>query len=140
MRSPRLAVAFVCALLIATLVGCGGGGSTIPPPPAPLFTSTPLISATEAVPYAYVLAAIDPAGGTVSFALTAAPTGASPSGSTVSWTPAHPQSRISNTFTVTATTPSGGSATQRPFVPQGKQGCLRHLGRSAGVLECGGLS
>ena len=34
------------------------------------------------------------------------------SGSTVSWTPTHTQSRTANQFTVTATTAKGGSATQ----------------------------
>ena len=112
MRSPKLALTLAQTILAATLVSCGGGTSTAPPPPAPLFTSTPVTSATEAMAYAYTLSATDPAGGAVTFALTTAPTGASLSGNTLAWTPAHAQSRIADNFTVTATTTSGGTATQ----------------------------
>ena len=112
MRSSKLTLTLAQTILAATLVSCGGGTSTAPPPPAPVFTSTPVTSATEAIAYAYTLTATDPAGGTVSFALTSAPTGATLSSSTLSWTPAHNQSRIANNFGVTATTSSGGSATQ----------------------------
>lgn len=56
--------------------------------------------------------ATDPAGGTVTFALTASPTGATLSGDTLSWTPTVAESRVSNSLTVTATSTSGGTATQ----------------------------
>src|SRR5208337_1815686 len=58
------------------------------------------------------VAATDPSGGTVSFALTTGPTGASLSGTTVSWTPTAAQSRSSNAFTVTATTSENATAAQ----------------------------
>jgi hypothetical protein len=48
----------------------------------------------------------------MSYALTAAPTGATLSGDTVTWTPTWKQSRIPNQFTVTATTTAGGSSSQ----------------------------
>jgi hypothetical protein len=64
------------------------------------------------MPYAYLVTATDPAGGTVAFSLTASPAGATLAGGALSWTPAAAQSRVSNMFTVTATTTSGGTATQ----------------------------
>jgi hypothetical protein len=81
-------------------------------PPAPVFTSTPGTAASEGVLYSYPVTATDPAGGTVTFMLASAPTGATLNGSTLSWTPAAAQSRISNGFSVTATTSSGGTARQ----------------------------
>ncbi|MDP9049998.1 MAG: hypothetical protein M3O31_04635 [Acidobacteriota bacterium] len=44
--------------------------------------------------------------------MTRAPIGATLSGNTISWTPTAGQSRAPNSFTVTATAPDGGSATQ----------------------------
>jgi hypothetical protein len=78
--------------------------------PAPAFTSTAPTSAEEAVSYSYGLAATDALGGTVSFALTSGP--GAVSGDTLTWTPTHAQSRTADSFTVTATTSEGGSATQ----------------------------
>jgi hypothetical protein len=112
MRSPKPALAVAHLVLAVALAACGGSSSTQPPPPSPLFTSNPTTSATEAVSYAYALTATDPAGGTVSFALTSAPTGATLSNNTLTWTPTHNQSRIANNFSVTATSSSGGSAIQ----------------------------
>jgi hypothetical protein len=111
MRSPKPALAVAQLILAMALAACGGT-STQPPPPAPRFTSSPTTSATESVSYAYSLAATDPAGGTISFALTDAPTGAILSANTLSWTPTHNQSRTANNFSVTATSTSGGSGTQ----------------------------
>ena len=44
--------------------------------------------------------------------MTSEPTGATLTGNTISWTPAAEQSRVSNSFTVTATASGGASATQ----------------------------
>jgi hypothetical protein len=94
------------------LVSCGGSsGQKISAQP-PIFTTTPVTAAAQGAAYSYQVAATDPSGGTVSFALTTGPTGASLSGSTVSWTPAAAQSRTSNAFTVTATTTENATATQ----------------------------
>ena len=81
-------------------------------PQTPVFTSTPPTAAAQDTAYSYSITATDPAGGTVSFALTTGPAGAAVSGNSLSWTPAAAQSRLSNGFTVTATTSEGGSATQ----------------------------
>ena len=100
----------VCSVLLVSvsmiLAACG---SSHPAPPAPTFTSTPGTTATQGSPYSYSLAATDPSGGTVSFALTTAPTGATLTGNTLNWTP---PVRSSSNFTVTATTSEGGSAAQ----------------------------
>lgn len=85
---------------------------TVTPGPAPSFSSTAPTSASEGVSYSYPLAASDPAGGAVHFALTSGPSGATLSGTTLTWTPASAQSRTANDFTVTATSTEGGSATQ----------------------------
>jgi hypothetical protein len=92
--------------------GCGGGGSTSFVAPAPAFSTAPATVAVEGNTYSYMLAATDPSGGTVGFALTTAPDGATLSGSTISWTPSAAESRVGNAFTVTATTSKGGTATQ----------------------------
>jgi hypothetical protein len=63
----------------------------------------------EASPYAYQVAAT---GTSISFSLTSAPAGATLSGGNISWTPTAEQSRVSNNFTVTATSPGSASATQ----------------------------
>lgn len=109
--------ALVTLLLILALLltACGGGGSssiTAKTPSVVTFGSTPPTGASEGSAYTYHLAASDSAGGSVSIALTAAPTGATLEGSTVSWTPTSAQSRVPNSFTVTATTSGGVSATQ----------------------------
>jgi hypothetical protein len=88
-------------------------------PSTPIFTSSPVTTATQDVAYTYQLAATDPAGGSVTFSLTTEPTGAVLSGNTVSWTPTAVQSRVPNSFAVTATTASGGSASQSWTVTPG---------------------
>ena len=94
-------------------IGCGGGSSAPPPPPPSItFSSTPVTSASEGAQYSYQLAATSSNSSSVTFALTTAPSGATLSGSTISWTPTHAESRVSNSFTVTAATSAGGSATQ----------------------------
>jgi hypothetical protein len=107
---PSLRCPFVLALL-AALIGCGSGSQSMPAS-SPVFTSTPPTAANQGVAYNYAITATDPAGGSVTFALSGAPTGAGLSGSTLSWTPVAAQSRVSNSFTVTATSSEGGHATQ----------------------------
>jgi hypothetical protein len=80
--------------------------------PQPVFTSTPPTAATQDQPYSYTLAATDPAGTNVSFALTTAPVGATLNGGTLSWTPSAQQARQDNAFAVTATSAAGGTSTQ----------------------------
>jgi hypothetical protein len=84
-----------------------------------VFTSVPVTAATQDVAYTYQLAAVDPAGGTVTYSMTTSPTGAALSGSTVTWTPTAAESRVSNSFAVTATTTSGGTASQSWTVTPG---------------------
>ncbi len=64
--------------------------------------------------YTYQLSA----SGGATFALTTAPAGATLNGDTINWTPTASQSRMSNAFTVTATS-SGGSAQQSWYVVTG---------------------
>jgi hypothetical protein len=101
-----LAPVVVCTLGLAA---CGGGSS---PPPAPVFTTVPPTIAAEGSPYSYVPMARDPAGGTVTITLSSAPTGASMSAGTLSWTPTRAQSRLSNQLTLTAMSSEGGKASQ----------------------------
>ena len=80
--------------------------------PAPGFTSTAPTAATEGVVYSYALNATDPVNTAITFSLKSGPTGAAISGSTLSWTPTHAQSRNTNSFDVVATTAAGGTADQ----------------------------
>ena len=96
------------SLVIFLLTACSSSNTT-PAPAAPVFTSTPVTQAVEASPYTYQVAAT---GTAVTFSLTSEPTGATLSGNTISWTPTAEQSRVSNSFTVTATASGGASATQ----------------------------
>jgi len=105
---PRYHVVLV-TLILFLLTACSSGNNTTPAPAAPVFTSTPVTQAVEASPYAYQLAA---SGTAVTFSLTNTPIGATLSGNTLSWTPTAEQSRVSNSFTVTATASGGASATQ----------------------------
>jgi len=106
-RTPFLAVVI---LVIPMLAACGS--STHVAPPGPLFTSAPVTQASEGVAYTYQIAATDPGGTAVSFALTTAPAGAALSGNTITWTPTPAQSRIANKFRVTATAAAGDVSTQ----------------------------
>ena len=107
-----LALVSLAVISLALLTACGSGSSTKTPPSTPVFTSAPVTAATQGIVYSYQLAATDPAGGAVTFSLTTSPTGAALSGNTVTWTPTAAQSRVSNPFAVTATTSSGGTASQ----------------------------
>ena len=94
-------------------VGCGGGsGGGTSTPVNPQFTSTPVMGAEEGTTYTYQLTASSPDKSAITFALSSGPVGATLAGSTITWTPTHAESRVPNAFTVTATTASGGSATQ----------------------------
>jgi hypothetical protein len=107
---PRYRVVLV-SLIVFLLTACSSSNTTPAPlPAAPVFTSTPVTQAVEATPYTYQLAASGTAA--VAFSLTGAPTGATLSGNTISWTPTAEQSRVSNSFTVTATATGAAPATQ----------------------------
>jgi hypothetical protein len=113
--SPSLCKAFLfLSLLSLLLVGCGGGSTSVPPPPppAPMFTSTPVTAAEEGMLYNYELAATVSGSSAITFALTTGPAGATLSSGTITWTPTHAESRVPNSFAVTATTAAGGSAMQ----------------------------
>jgi hypothetical protein len=74
---------FLTAIPFAVLAGCGSGSGTHTQPSTPVFTSAPATAATQGVAYTVQLAATDPAGGSVTFSLPQAPSGAALSGNTV---------------------------------------------------------
>jgi hypothetical protein len=113
-RRIRVLTLFCISASIAALISCSSSGSSTShgTGESPVFTSTPPAAAAQGDAYSYSLTAVDPSGGTVSFALTTGPTGATLSGENVTWTPTASQSRASNAFTVTATTSEGATATQ----------------------------
>ena len=114
------ALCVLAFLSLAFLTACGSSGSSSSHTgQAPIFTSAPVTAATQDVGYSYQIEAVDPSGGSVTFALTTGPTGAAISGNTVSWTPTAAESRVSNNFEVTATTTSGGTASQSWMVTTG---------------------
>lgn len=102
-------VARVCSALsiaVFMLVGCGGNTafrqSSASTSASVKFTSTPPSTAMEAVLYSYRMTASS-ASDAVVFQLSNAPSGASLSGDTLTWTPTAAQARIPNSFTVIAT-------------------------------------
>src|SRR5260370_41669966 len=99
-RTPFLAVVI---LVIPTLAACGSS-TQVAPPPGPLFTTKPRTQAAEGVAYTYQIAATDPAGTAISFALTTAPARAALSGNPITRTPTTGQSRMTIHSPVTATT------------------------------------
>ncbi len=113
---------------------------TVAAAPAPTFTSTAPTSATQGTELDYNVTATDPAGGTVSFQLTTAPTGATLTGSTMKWTPTAAQSRTANSFTITATTSEGGTITQSFSITpagtiNGSRTITYHTVDTAGALQ-----
>jgi len=108
-RLVSLSLVSVALVFLLFLTACGSSSSSSQS--NPMFTSTPVTAATQGVVYTYTLAATDPSGAAVTFSLTTAPTGATLSGNTLTWTPTAAQSRTPNSFTVTASA-SGGSASQ----------------------------
>jgi hypothetical protein len=104
-------VVLIPAILLS--LACGGGSSkTTPTGPAPTFTSKAPTLAREGVAYTYDITTTTTDNSTVTYKVTTGPTGAAISGSTLTWTPTHAQSRTSNSFTITATTSANGTATQ----------------------------
>lgn len=104
-------VVFLSALIASLfLAACSGGSNATSPTLAPAFASTPGTAASEGATYAYQIVT-SPASEPVTLTLVTAPSGATLSGNTLTWTPTAPQSRIANQFSVTATG-AGGSATQ----------------------------
>lgn len=80
--------------------------------PVPVITSTAPASAEEGSEYTYSVVATDPAGTAITYALDLAPTGATITGNTITWTPAADQSRRENAFKVRVDTAAGGTASQ----------------------------
>lgn len=113
MSATRSTLSLCAFLLFALLLSsCGSSSGSKGSAQAPIFSTTPPANAAQGTAYSYQVEADDPSGGTVTFAMPTAPTGASLSGSTISWTPTAAQSRTSNSFVVTATTSEGGTANQ----------------------------
>ena len=107
-HSQRYQVVLVTWILLL-LIACSSGTNRMTSPVAPTFTSTPVTQAVEGSPYSYQLTV---SGSAATFSLNSGPVGATLSGDTISWTPTAQQSRVPNTFTVTATASGGASATQ----------------------------
>ena len=108
LRPHLLSVSLSVSLL---LTACSTVGTTPQTTPAaPVFTSTPGTAATQDSTYTYEIATTPAASG-VTLALPTAPAGATLNGTTLTWTPTKPQSRVPDQFSVTATN-AGGSAMQ----------------------------
>ncbi len=117
----------VLAIAIFLTVGCGGGSSyssfspqsnpptNSPSTSNPQFTTNPPTTASEGVQYVYAIAATDASSGVVNFAITTGPTGAALSGGTLTWTPTQAQSRIANSFVVTATNATTGKTASQSW-------------------------
>ncbi len=93
-------------LTACSTVGMGTQNAT----PLPAFTSTPGTAATQDAAYTYQIAT-EQASGAVTLSLASAPSGATLTGNTLTWTPSAAQSRVPDQFSVTATN-AAGSVTQ----------------------------
>jgi hypothetical protein len=80
--------------------------------PAPSFTSAAPALANEGTVYSYAVVATDPVNTAITYSLVSGPAGAAISGSTLTWTPTHAQSRAANSFDIKAVTAAGGSVDQ----------------------------
>ena len=109
---------------VAIQVSDGNGGTanqsfsivvTAQPNNAPVFTSTPITSATEDTPYSYDANATDADGDTLTFSLDVAPTGMTinPTSGVVSWTPN--ASQVGNQNVVVRVSDGNGGATMQSF-------------------------
>jgi hypothetical protein len=108
-RNPRFVVAIALAMYG---VACGGNGMQQAPPPVPTFTTTPPTAAAQGQVYTYTVNATSPVGGLIGLMLTSGPTGAALSGGVLTWTPTAAESRVANSFSITASTSEGGTAVQ----------------------------
>ena len=102
-------VLFSLSLLVTACTNVGSANSA-DAATTPSFVSAPATSASQGSTYTYQIETL-PAAGSATLALTAAPSGATLSGNTLTWTPSAAQSRLPNQFSVRATT-AAGSATQ----------------------------
>ena len=114
-RTAGLRLTVLGAILVISvfLAACSGGGtnganSTFASL-TPAFTSTPGTAASQGATYTYQIETSP--GSNVALALVTAPSGATLTGNTITWTPSAAQSRVPNQFSISATT-SGGSAAQ----------------------------
>ena len=119
MRASRTAglqlIVFPAILAVSFfLVACSGGSTGAANSTAasltPAFTSTPETAASQGAKYTYQVET-SPGSSGVTLALVTAPSGATLTGNTLTWTPSPAQSRVPNQFSLTAST-AGGSATQ----------------------------
>jgi Fibronectin type III domain len=102
--------AILCVSLFLTACGATGVANSTSTDPVSTFTSRPGTTATQGAIYTYQIETL-PLVSPVSLALVTAPSGATLSGTTLTWTPSAAQSRVLNQFSVTATN-AAGSATQ----------------------------
>lgn len=116
----RPAVRSLALLLLAVMVlfslACGHSSSstttTTTVGPAPTFTSKWPTVVQEGVQYSYNITTTTTDNSTVTYKLKSGPSGAAISGSTLTWTPTHAESRIANSFEITATTSKNGTQIQ----------------------------
>jgi hypothetical protein len=110
---PRLTVLRAILVISVFLAACSGGGTNGANSTAasltPAFTSTPGTAASQGSTYTYQIETSP--GSNVVLVLVTAPSGATLTGNTITWTPSAAQSRVPNQFSISATT-SGGSAAQ----------------------------
>jgi Big-like domain-containing protein len=101
--------ALICVCIFLSSCANGGNSSAAT---TPVFTSTPVLTATEGLLYSYTLRATVRDGSPIVYSLVTAPSGAQLNANTITWTPAAAQSRQPNQFELRAETSRGGSATQ----------------------------
>lgn len=114
MRHPGLAL-FIPAGLMCLVLSCGGGGGGGGTPPAnaaPTWTSAAPTAAKEGHTYSYAMAGQDANADPLSFSLVSGPSGASLTGSTLTWVPTAAQAGSAQAFKARVSDGKGGSADQ----------------------------
>lgn len=105
--------------VVAVLL-CLAIGATAAVVVKPKFPSTPSLAASQGVQYTYTVTASTTDHEVVTFALHGPVGAVLAGGNTVTWTPSATEARKGNFFTITATSASGGKATQSfKIVPTG---------------------
>ena len=113
-----LAVVGMSGFLGSCRGGGTGGANSTGASLAPAFVSTPGTAASQGTAYTYQIAT-SPASEPVTLAVVTAPSGATLTGNTLSWTPSAAQARVANQFSVTATNASGSVTQSWSVTPSG---------------------
>lgn len=111
-------VSVLCVSLFLSACGAVVGGNSPGPGLPPQFTSTPGTAASQGSAYTYQIV-LTTATSAATLTLVTAPSGATLTGNTLTWTPSAAQPRTSNQFSITATNAAGNATQSWTVIPSG---------------------